>query len=80
MSSSNAVNFTYQAPQEYNILKGRGFIDTSSQISCRLFYTAEENEENSDKKLKKAIFNDLHRQELITDSQLHNLLEALRQE
>jgi len=79
MYGSNALSITPLTFPEYDIMKGRGAIDKSSDISYRVLYT-KENEGDSDKQFKTAIFKDLHRHELITDSQLRALLEALRQE
>jgi len=79
MLGSNALSITPKTFSEYDVLKGRGSINKSSEISYRIFYTKEHGE-NSDKKLKIAIFKDLHTQNLITETQLHALLEAIRQE
>jgi len=76
---STALKVTPQTFPEYDVLKGRGVIDKCSDISYRVLYT-KENDGSTDKQLKTAIFKDLHTQELITDSQLRALIEALRRE
>jgi|GEM_PF-6802082 len=70
-----------QGFSEYDVLKGRGIIDNkkSFEIAYRVFH-AKENQENADKRFKIAIFKDLHKQELITETQLSILLKTLKLE